>query len=202
MGSRCGCEINSRIARAALGLLHLFGLLAVPIGCDVKRDVEIAERRDESVAKAISAIQNADLVMVYIGASDCEFARSDSAQQALREGLAHFEKAAEQSHQRILKIGIALDRVDTLGRLHLRSVGKFDHVFPQGTIDNAGQVHVASAYLGLPSVMPQLALLAFDPRTKGHSKPAPRVLFRAEGVHELLRWQSREWRIPSAGSTR
>lgn len=186
------CARRARFTRFSryLGLLILFA------GCEVDRSSSSLIGRNENVAEAIAAIRAADVTLVYVGASDCAFARSPSAQQALRVALAHFDSVAAITGKRIVKIGISLDQIDTLGLLHLRGVGRFDHLFPSGALDNPGQIQVANAYLGLPSVMPQLALVAFDSSAIERSKVAPRVLFRAEGLQELLRWKDRGWVVP------
>ena len=125
--------------------------------------------------------------------------RAESLVDALRDALAHFDSVATSTGKRFLTVGIALDQIDSLGLLHLRALGRFDYLFPSGAIDNPGQLHVANGYLGLPSVMPQLALVAFDSSAEDRSKVAPRVLFRTEGVHELLRWKDRGWTVPRGG---
>lgn len=189
------CAPRARITR----FFRTVGLLIVFAGCDVERSAVEAKGREESVAEAISAIRDADVTLVYVGASDCVFARSPSAQHALRDALAHFDSVATSTGKRFLTVGIALDQIDSLGLLHLRALGRFDYLFPSGAIDNPGQLHVANGYLGLPSVMPQLALVAFDSSAEDRSKVAPRVLFRTEGVHELLRWKDRGWTVPRGG---
>lgn len=187
------CALAARILRIS-GIL---GFLISYAGCEVQQSADGSNGQNETVAQAIAAIRAADVTLVYVGASDCAFARSPSAQQALRVALAHFDSLAAFTGKRIVKIGISLDQIDSLGVLHLRGVGRFDHLFPSGTLDNPGQLYVANAYLGLPSVMPQLALVAFDSSAIERSKVAPRVLFRAEGLQELLRWKDRGWMVPS-----
>lgn len=141
------------------------------------------------------------LELVFLVSATCAGSRN------IPDGYVHDLQSAIQGvtadSVTVRVVGVAVDDSWEEGVEFLRGLGEFDEVLAGRSWLGTGAKHFIHRDLPGPAVIPQVVVIRRAVRrpVEVTEVGADRVLIRKVGLDEMLRWQSRGFPLPLAGST-
>lgn len=153
-------------------------------------------RQAELVAEARGIAEpGAQLLMVYVGNSNCVWCNNPALPEYLTRIRAQLESAASESGARLVTLGLSLDAVPSEGVAHLTHVGDFDQISVGAGWVNELALRMLWEGYGGPVSTPQLLVLQrnmVEERVPGVTRfygvADEKLIARMIGLAEIEQW--------------
>lgn len=157
--------------------------------------IRVFEPPEEFVPRTLSELQGTELLIVFIGASDCAAASAPWFPETFRSLGESLATQANQAGMRPVRIGVALDSDRKAGLAFLDRMGEFDEISVGRSWLNQASLRYLIRDIPADAAVPQVVVLAHSIATEDSWMiVSPEVLLeRKIGLQEIQDWEQTDF---------